>query len=101
MFRTELGRSIGPLDRIIAMGGCDDQDWGPRWWNAGSEVVYFPEATVIHDYRRVSAKSPISKAAWRHLRAFIRVQRKYRRQRRELASLQERIDHEASSSSVE
>ena len=95
MFRTELGREIGQLDRIIAMGGCDDQDWGPRWWLAGSEVIYFPAATVIHDYRRVSARSPFSRTAWRHLRAFLRVQRKYRRRRRELLDLQDRLDEEA------
>lgn len=99
LFRTELGRRVGELDRIIAMGGCDDQDWGPRWWKAGSEVIYFPDATVIHDYRRVSSKAPLSRAAWRHLRAFVRVQRKYRKERTELIRLQEELDRRAATRS--
>lgn len=95
VFRTAAGQGLGPLDRIIAMGGCDDQDWGPRWWKVGLEVVYFPRATVIHDYRRMSARNPLSQAAWRHLRAFVRVQRKYRRQRGQLIGLQDRLDRMA------
>jgi GT2 family glycosyltransferase len=92
LFRTELGRELGELDPAIGDGGCADSDWCIRFWEAGSQVVYYPEATVIHDYRRASNKSPVSRIAFRHLKSFGRLQWKYRYRRRELARLTERLD---------
>ena len=51
---------------------------------AGLDVVYAPEATVIHDYRRTSASSPISRVALQHLRGFAYFQWKWRGARRAL-----------------
>ncbi len=92
LFRTALGREIGELDTAISDGGCDDSDWCIRFWDAGSQVVYCPEATVIHDYRRASNKSPISRIAFQHLKSFGRLQWKYRHRRAELARLADRLD---------
>ena len=95
LFRTGVARSLGPLDHLIALGGCDDIDWGVRFWLTGHEVHSLPEATVIHDYRRASSQRPLSRGAWHHLRAFARVQWKHRRRRRELLRLCEELDRRA------
>jgi GT2 family glycosyltransferase len=92
LFRTDLGREIGEMDAAIGKGGCADSDWCIRFWDAGTRVVYFPKATVIHDYRRASNRSPISRIAFRHLKSFGRLQWKYRRRREELAKLADRLD---------
>jgi GT2 family glycosyltransferase len=97
LFRTELARQIGPLDEAIGLGGTADVDWGLRWSTAGMSGIYFPGATVIHDYRRTSSKSPLSRGAWRHLKAFVRLQWKYRRQRRSLIRLADQLDRSVSS----
>lgn len=100
LFRTSTARSLGSLDFLIALGGCDDIDWGVRFWQAGHEVHYLPQATVIHDYRRASSTHLISRGAWRHLRAFARVQRKYFGRRRELLRLCDELDRRAARSTA-
>lgn len=97
LFRTEIGRQIGPLDETIGLGGSADVDWGLRWSTTGMSGIYFPGATVIHDYRRTSNKTPLSRDAWRHLRAFVRLQWKYRGQRRSLIRLADQLDQSVSS----
>jgi GT2 family glycosyltransferase len=92
LFRTRLARKVGDLDIEIGWGGCEDVDWCIRWWDAGEKVIYFPGATVIHDYRRTSNRSPLSAGAWRHLNSFLRLQWKYRDRRAELARLTEELD---------
>jgi GT2 family glycosyltransferase len=92
LFRTALAWQIGGLDEAIGRGGCADIDWCIRFWDAGSKVVFFPGATVIHDYRRASNRAPLSRGALRHLNSFVRLQWKYRGRRRELTRLQNRLD---------
>lgn len=92
LFRTSLARVAGPFGEEVFLG-CDDADWCLRIRDAGGEVVYFPESTVIHSYRRLTARAPVSRAAWRHLRAFVYFQRKYAGRRRELLALQRSLDH--------
>lgn len=94
LFRTELGREFGGMDVAIGKGGAADVDWCLRFWDAGKEVVYFPEATVEHRYRRTSAKTPFSKHAMRHLWSFALLQWRYRRQRGELKQLADRLDRQ-------
>ena len=64
IFRTELARAAGPFADWIFLGP-DDADWCFRLRDAGGEVVYFPEATVVHTYRRRTAVSPLSRTALR------------------------------------
>jgi GT2 family glycosyltransferase len=87
LFRTATAKMVGPLDFPVG----EDIDWGIRWWDAGAEVVYYPDATVIHGYRRASTR-PLSWAAVRHLSAFARVQWRYRRRRRELVKFGRELD---------
>jgi len=91
IFRTELAGAAGPFADWIFLGP-DDADWCFRLRDAGGEVVYFPEATVVHTYRRRTAVSPLSRTALRQLRAFAAFQWRYRKRRREMLELQEALD---------
>jgi N-acetylglucosaminyl-diphospho-decaprenol L-rhamnosyltransferase len=91
IFRTELAGAAGPFADWIFLGP-DDADWCFRLRDAGGEVVYFPEATVVHTYRRRTAVSPLSRTALRQLLAFAAFQWRYRKRRREMLELQEALD---------
>lgn len=94
LFRTELARKAGQFDTRIFYGP-DDIDWCIRIRDAGGEVVYFPDATVIHAYTRMTRRRPLSRAALRHLRAFLYFHWKYRDRRRELTRLDQELDERA------
>jgi GT2 family glycosyltransferase len=83
LFRTELRDRIGGLDEAFGRGGGEDVDWCIRIWDAGFEVVYVPDAVVVHRYRRQTHRSPLSRAALSHVRAFARLQWRYRKRRKE------------------
>jgi GT2 family glycosyltransferase len=91
LFRTSLARVAGPFDDRVFLG-WDDADWCIRIRDAGGEVVYFPAATVVHSYRRLTHREPLSRAAWRQLRAHAYFQLKYARRRRSLIRLQRELD---------
>jgi GT2 family glycosyltransferase len=86
LFRTSLARSAGPFDESVFLG-WDDADWCIRIRDAGGEIIYFPEATVVHSYRRLTRRQPVSRASLKMLNAHVRFQWKYRRRRRELIQL--------------
>jgi GT2 family glycosyltransferase len=94
LFRTDLARNVGPLDVALAYG-WEDADWCIRIRDAGGDVVYFPDATVVHSYRRLTRREPVSRAALRQLRAHLHFQRKYARRRRELVALSAELDRRA------
>lgn len=94
LFRTSLARIAGPFDDSVFLG-WDDADWCFRIRDAGGEIVYFPEATVIHSYRRLTSKKPVSRAAWKQLRAHASFQWRYLPRRRELMRLADRLDRAA------
>ncbi len=96
LFRTSLARTVGRVDAHIFFGP-DDIDWCIRIRDAGGEVVYFPQATAVHSYRRMTSGAPVSAAALRHLRAFAYFQWKYRRRRREFLQLENALDCRVSS----
>ncbi len=91
LFRTSLARIAGPFDDKVFLG-WDDADWCIRIRDAGGEVVYHPGATVVHSYRRLTLREPLSRAAWRQLLAHVYFQRTYARRRRELVRLQDELD---------
>jgi N-acetylglucosaminyl-diphospho-decaprenol L-rhamnosyltransferase len=94
LFRTSLARAAGPFADWMFLGP-DAADWCFRIREAGGEIVYFPTATVVHSYRRRSKAAPVSRVAWRHLRAYALFQWKYRRKRRDLLRLQDELDRRA------
>jgi N-acetylglucosaminyl-diphospho-decaprenol L-rhamnosyltransferase len=94
LFRTSLARKAGPFPDHIFLGP-DDIEWCIRIRDAGGEIVYFPEATVIHRYQRRTAASPVSRVALLHLRSFAAFQWHYRGRRREFLRLQDELDRRA------
>lgn len=91
LFRSSIGERLGRLDDRMSWGG-EDIDWCVRIWDAGAEVRYLPEATVLHSYRRQSKEAPISAKAVRHLRSFAALQWKYRTRYRELMRFGDELD---------
>ena len=91
LFRTSLARAAGPFDDRVFLG-WDDADWCFRIRDAGGEVVYFPHATVIHSYRRLTKQRPVSRAALRQLQAHVYFQLKYLGRRRALRRLEAALD---------
>ena len=101
LFRTSLARDAGPFNPRVPSGwaiGWADADWCLRIRDAGGEIVFFPDATVIHSYRRASTRRPVSGAALRQLRYFFDFQWKYRRRRRDLIELSRELDAAAAAS---
>jgi GT2 family glycosyltransferase len=95
-FRAEAHAAAGEIDERIFYGP-DDADWCLAIRRAGYDVVFVPEATVVHDYRRLSAARPVSRLALRHLRAHVYFQWKWRRERRRLIAEGRAMDAEAAS----
>jgi len=96
-FREEAQAAVGEIDRHIWFGH-DDADWCFRIRDAGYDVVYVPEAEVVHDYRRTAASRPLSMLALRFLIAHVYFQKKWWSQRRRLRSEGAEMDRQASGS---
>jgi len=83
LFSAEAQRAVGELDPRIPFAP-EDIDWCVRIRRAGYRIAYFPEAVVVHDYRRTTARQPVSRAALKHLYGFAYFQWKWRHERRRL-----------------
>lgn len=94
VFRAEAQAKAGEIDRGYWFGP-DDADWCLSIREAGFDVVYVPDAEVVHDYRRSSASSPVSTMAARHLIGHLRFQAKWWRRRRRLRAEGATLDAEA------
>lgn len=55
--RAEALKQVGGFDEQFFLY-FEDTDWCRRFHQAGWGVVYFPEAEVIHNHSRLSAKTP-------------------------------------------
>jgi len=93
-FRAEAQAAAGEIDPRIFYGP-DDADWCLAIRRAGFDVFYVPEATVVHDYRRLSAARPVSRLALRHLQGHLYFQWKWRRERRQLIAEGRAMDADA------
>jgi N-acetylglucosaminyl-diphospho-decaprenol L-rhamnosyltransferase len=98
IFRPQAQRAAGEIDRHIWFGH-DDADWCFRIRGAGYDVVYVPGAEVVHDYRRTSARRPLSTFALRQLAAHAYFQWKWHAERRRLIEEGRRMDAEAATPS--
>ena len=94
VFRREVVTRLGGTDRRIWYGH-DDADWCFAIRTAGWDVVYLPDAVVVHDYRRSSAAQPVSWRAVRQMQAHLHFQVKWRRNRRRLIEEGRRMDADA------
>ena len=94
LFSAEAQHAAGEID-VRIFYGHDDADWCFAVRTAGFECVYLPEGTVVHDYRRSTAKRPLSGASLAHLRAFLILRWKWRSRRRELIEAGRVMDAQA------
>ena len=96
LFRTGLADKAGAFDPR-GWGGVSAADaaWCVRFWEVGETVVFFPHATVIHSYRRTSARRPVSRGSWTHLKSFVSFQWHYRHGRRVSRELDAEWEREA------
>jgi GT2 family glycosyltransferase len=93
MFRAEAQAAAGEIDERIWFGH-DDADWCFSMRDAGWEILYVPDAQVIHDYRRTSAQQPLSTFALRQLAAHVHFQRKWWSRRAGLLGAGRTMDEE-------
>lgn len=94
LFRADAQVAAGEVDDVIYWGPSD-ADWCFAIREAGFDVVYVPEAEVMHGYRRSSSTRPSSRLAARHLVGFVYFQLKWWRRRRALKAQGVAMDVEA------
>ena len=61
----------------------EDIDWCRRFWQAGYQVYYMPEAQMVHYYERLSAqeswlKGLLNKATRTHIKSWLKYFLKYK-----------------------
>ena len=86
LFSRAACQAAGELDPGIPFVGPEDIDWCLQIRRAGFRIAYRPEVTVIHGYRRTTARRPLSRHALQHLYGFAYFQWKWRRDWRALRS---------------
>ncbi len=94
VFRAEAQHAAGEFDPAIWFGH-DDAHWCFRVRMAGYDIVYVPEAVVVHDYRRTSAARPLSVMSLRMLQAHVHFQRTWWPHRRRLIAEGRQMDADA------
>lgn len=83
MWRAGLPALIRQYDERISSYGGEDIDWCLRVWAAGLEVVYVPDATVVHHYQKQIRNQLWGRKSWRAFRDWYYIQWKHRRLRRD------------------
>lgn len=78
LIRRKLIDKIGLLDEKIFFGP-EDADYCMRARKAGYRVAYLPQAVIVHDWQRSSARRPWSPTARRHMAALLYFYMKHRR----------------------
>jgi len=80
--RAEALRRVGAFDERFFLY-FEDTDLCKRFWQAGWRVVYDPEAQIIHNHQRQSARTVwykffTNKATWHHLASWVKYLWKWR-----------------------
>lgn len=78
MIRREVIERIGLLDENIFYGP-EDADYCMRIAAEGWKVVYLPQYTIVHHWRRATNKKLFSRLAWKHFCALCYFYAKYKR----------------------
>jgi GT2 family glycosyltransferase len=94
LFSARAQAAAGELDEAI-WWGWSDADWCFAIREAGFEIIFVPEVTVIHGYRRSTAQRPLSVMALKQLQAHVYFQRKWWSRRRRLLEEGRQMDEEA------
>lgn len=77
MIRPEAMAAVGGMDERIFYGP-DDADFCLCVWEAGYQVAYCPEYTIIHEWQRLSKKKLFSKMNWEHVKGLAYMFAKHR-----------------------
>ena len=78
MFRREVYAAAGPLDEKIFYGP-EDADFCMRVRAKGWSIDYLPQYRLIHDWRRATRRSPLSRLGRLHAAALLHFYIKHRR----------------------
>ena len=78
MWRRELAARLGPYDRWVSSYGGEDLDWCLRVWAAGLQVLYVPDAEIVHIEQNVTRTNRFGRKAFRALRDWYYLQAKHR-----------------------
>lgn len=78
MIRREVIERIGLLDEKIFYGP-EDADYCLRVAADGWKVVYLPQYTIVHHWRRATNKKLFTRLAWKHFCALCYFYLKYKR----------------------
>jgi GT2 family glycosyltransferase len=90
MMRREAIEQIGVFDEGFYFG-FEDVDWCYRAKLAGWTIAYVPEAEIVHDAQRLSARG-VNRMAWEHLKSGVRFWLKHRRRPKPAPAKAERVD---------
>jgi N-acetylglucosaminyl-diphospho-decaprenol L-rhamnosyltransferase len=99
LFRRELGIAVGGMDERMPIGHAD-ADFCLKIRRAGADVVYAPDAEVVHDYRRSTAAKPWSRKSIQFVWAFLLFQAKWWTERRALVAEGRAMDDQAARSAA-
>ena len=69
--------SVGLLDEKIFYAP-EDVEYCIRVWKKGYEVVYYPEAQIIHEWQRLSKKKLFSKMNYEHIKGLAYMFKKHK-----------------------
>lgn len=78
MIRHEVIDKVGLLDEKIFYGP-EDADFCIRVRRAGYRVCYLPDVSIMHHWRRITNRNPLSRISRLHIRALIHFYRTHRR----------------------
>jgi len=74
--RREALAEVGLMDETFFLY-CEDQDLCLRMWHKGWKVWYVPQAVMIHDLQRDSAKGLLNRRQRAHVRSLVQLFHKH------------------------
>jgi GT2 family glycosyltransferase/lipopolysaccharide/colanic/teichoic acid biosynthesis glycosyltransferase len=78
MVRRAAADSVGGMDERFFLY-FEDVDWCFRMSRQGWKVWYLPQAEMVHEHRRESARPRLSRSFWAHLGSMLRFYEKWNR----------------------
>ncbi len=77
LFRSALLNEVGYLDESIFYAP-EDAEYCIRVWEKGYKVAFCSEATIVHEWQRLSKKKLFSRHNWEHIKGLLHTFRKHR-----------------------
>ena len=77
MIRRAAIDDVGLLDEAIFYGP-EDADFCLRLRQAGWQVKYLPQFSIVHTYYRTTQRNPLSRLGYQHIRGLLHLYAKYR-----------------------